>query len=86
MFVEAEIVGKMVENVALIPRAAVRPDGRVLVVDDEERLRFREIKVLRAMKGFVIVEAGLADGDRVCTTALSAVIDGMKVVVREGGV
>jgi multidrug efflux system membrane fusion protein len=85
MFVEAEIVGKTVQNVALIPRSAVRPDGRVLVVDDEERLRFRDIDVLRAMKGFVIVEAGLADGDRVCTTALSAVIDGMQVVVREGG-
>ena len=75
----------MVSYDALIPRSAVRPDGRVLVVDNEERLRFRDIDVLRAMKGAVIVEARLADGDRVCTTALSAVIDGMQVVVREDG-
>ena len=85
LFVEAEIVGKTVENVAVIPRAALRPDGRVLIVDGDERLRFRDIEVLRAMKESVIVESGLADGDRVCTTVLSAVIDGMRVVVREDG-
>jgi RND family efflux transporter MFP subunit len=83
MFVEAEIVGRLVEGVAVIPRAAFRPDGRVLIVDAEDRLRFREVRVLRAQKENVIVEAGLADGERVCTTPLSAVIEGMKVVVRE---
>ena len=85
LFVEAEIAGKTVENVAVIPRAALRPDGRVLVVDGDERLRFRDVEVLRAMRESVIVESGLADGDRVCTTALSAVIDGMRVAVREDG-
>jgi len=83
MFVEAEIFGKTVENVAVIPRAALRPDGRVLIVDGEDRLRFREVRIMRTMGETVIVEAGLDGGDRVCTTPLSAVIDGMKVVVRE---
>ena len=85
MFVEAEIVGKTVENVAVIPRSSLRPDGRVLIVDAEGRLHLRDIEVLRALNETVIVEAGLADGDRICTTALSAVIEGMKVIVREDG-
>ncbi len=85
MFVEAEIVGKRVANVAVIPRAALRPDGRVLIVDAESRLRFREIEILRAMKETIVVEAGLAEGDRVCMTALGAVIDGTKVAVLEEG-
>lgn len=85
MFVKAEIVGKTVENVAVIPRAALRPDGRVLIVDAQDRLRFRDIEILRAMETTVIVEAGLADGERICTTTLSAVIEGMKVIVREDG-
>jgi RND family efflux transporter MFP subunit len=85
MFVKAEIVGRKVENVAVIPRAALRPDGRVLIVDTQDRLRFRDIEILRAMKNTVIVEAGLADGERICTTTLSAVIEGMKVLVREDG-
>jgi multidrug efflux system membrane fusion protein len=82
LFVEAEISGKTVYDVAVIPRAAWRPDGRVLIVDAEQRLRFREIDVLRAMRSSLIVESGLAQGDRVCTTALSSVIDGMQVTVR----
>ncbi len=85
MFVEAEIEGKTIDNVAVIPRAALRPDGRILVVDDESRLRFREIDVLRAMKETVIVESGLAAGERVCTTPLSSVVEGMKITVREEG-
>jgi len=83
LFVEAEIVGKRVEDIAVIPRAALRPDGRVLVVDAEQRLRFREIEVLRAMNSSVMVESGLAAGDRVCTTGLSSVIDGMQVLIGE---
>ncbi|MEE8412037.1 MAG: efflux transporter periplasmic adaptor subunit, partial [Acidobacteriota bacterium] len=86
MFVKAEIVGKKVENVALIPRSSLRPDGRVLIVDAENRLRFRDIEILRALNETIIVKAGLADGDRICTTVLSAVIEGMKVIVREDGV
>jgi RND family efflux transporter MFP subunit len=86
LFVEAEIAGKTVEDVAVIPRAALRPDGRVLIVDDDNRLRFREIEILRALRSTIIVETGLAQGDRVCTTALSAVIDGMQVLIREDGV
>ena len=85
MFVEAEIAGKTIEDVALIPRTALRPDGRVLVVDTDGRLRFREIDILRALKDSVIVESGLAAGEQVCTTPLSSVIEGMKVTVREEG-
>ncbi|NIM02154.1 MAG: efflux RND transporter periplasmic adaptor subunit [Acidobacteria bacterium] len=85
MFVEAEIDGRTIENVAVIPRAAVRPDGRILVVDAEGRLRFREVDVLRALKETVIVEHGLQAGERVCTTPLSSVVEGMKVAVRGEG-
>ena len=83
MYVEAEIDVKTLEGVAEIPRSAMRQDGTVLVIDDEDRLRIREIRVARAMKDTLIVAEGLAAGDRVCTSRLAAVIDGMRVVVRD---
>jgi len=83
MYVEAEIDGKTLEGVAEIPRSAMRQDGTVLVIDDEDRLRIREIRVARAMKDTLIVAEGLAAGDRVCISRLPAVIDGMRVVVRD---
>jgi multidrug efflux system membrane fusion protein len=79
MYVEAEIAGRSVEGVALIPRSAVRADDVVLVVDDEERLRFRPVEILRATSQHAIISSGLADGERICISNLAAVTDGMRV-------
>ncbi len=84
MFVEAEIRGKTLQGVAEIPRSALRLDGTVLIVDAEDRLRIRAVEIARELKDTVIVEGGLADGERVCTSPLAVVVDGMQVIVREG--
>jgi len=79
MFVTAEIRGRHVENVAVIPRSAVREGDLVLIVDAEDRLRFRPVSILRSSGGDVIVQSGLSDGERICISPLSAVTDGMRV-------
>ena len=83
MFVEAEIDGRVVENVAVLPRAALRGTDQVLIVDDENRLRFRTIDVLRTTIDEVIVQGGLAAGERVNLSPLEAVSDGMQVRISE---
>ena len=83
MFVEAEIDGRMVENVAVLPRAALRGTDQVLIVDDENRLRFRTIDVLRTTIDEVTVQGGLASGERVNLSPLEAVSDGMQVRINE---
>ena len=79
LFVEAEIEGRVVRDAVVLPRAALRADGRVLVVDGESRLRFREVGVARVSREQVVVESGLAEGERVCVSALATVVDGMAV-------
>jgi RND family efflux transporter MFP subunit len=83
MFVEAEILGETVENAAVLPRSVLRSDGRVLVVDDENRLRFREVEVLQTREDQVVIGSGLSNGERVCLSPLAVVTDGMRV--RTGG-
>ena len=83
MFVDAEILGRVVDGVAVVPRASLRQDGRVLVVDEGDRLRLREVEVLRRTPETVIVSAGLAAGERLCITPLAAVTDGMRVRTSE---
>jgi len=85
LYVEAAIRGRRVENVALLPRSALREDGRLLVLTDDDRLAFREIEILRRTREEIVVSSGLADGERVCLTNLTAVTDGMKVRVTGGG-
>ena len=79
MFVQAEIQGVVAENVAVLPRAALRNDGRVLVVDSSNRLRFRKVDVFRRTNKVVVIRSGLASGEKVLLSPLGAVTDGMEV-------
>ena len=81
MFVRAEIQGLWVSNVVVLPRAVMRSGERFLIVDEQDRLRFREVEILRFEDDRVLVTAGLEAGDRVCVSALEAPVEGMKVRV-----
>jgi RND family efflux transporter MFP subunit len=85
MFVHAEITGKAVDGLFAIPRAALRDNNQVLIVDDEERLRFRSVDLFRLDAEIVYINSGLIDGELICISPLQAVVDGMPVSVFEGG-
>lgn len=79
LFVTAEIQGLTAEDVVVLPRSALREGNRVLVVDAEDRLRFRAIEPLRLYHDEVLVERGLAAGERVCVSPLQTAVEGMPV-------
>jgi multidrug efflux pump subunit AcrA (membrane-fusion protein) len=79
LYVEAEIEGRTVEQVAILPRAALRGNSLVYVVDPDNRLRFREVEVLRLTREAVVVRAGLDPGEKICLSPMEAVTDGMQV-------
>lgn len=83
LFVDAEILGIEVRSVAIVPRAALRGEDRVLLVDGDDRLRFRTVHVLRRTDRDMVIDAGLEDSDRLCLTPLVAVTDGMQVRTQE---
>lgn len=81
MFVEARIAGRTFRDVITLPRAALRPDGTVLVVASEDRLQARPVDVLRLDRRTVSVRDGLAAGDRVCISPIEVFVEGMPVRV-----
>ena len=83
MFVRAEIEGRQVEDVAVLPRAALRTGSRLWVVDADSRLRYRDVVVLRATESEVIVSEGLRDGELVVLSPLDATTDGMTVRISD---
>ena len=83
LFVEASIEGRRVENVVELPRSALRRGDELLVVDDDDRLRVRRVEVLRSERDRSWIRAGLERGDRVVTTPLEVVTEGMKVRTTE---
>jgi RND family efflux transporter MFP subunit len=90
LFVEAEILGRTVEGVYPLPRAALRAGGggepdSVHVIDAEGRLRIRPVEVLRTERERVVITRGLEAGERVSLSPLRAVVDGMSVRVAGEG-
>jgi len=77
MFVTARIDGQMMEDVAALPRRALRQSGTMWIVS-EGLLRIRSVKVVRQQRNRVFVR-GLEDGAQVVTSALDIVVDGMPV-------
>ena len=82
-FVNAEIEGITLENAFQLPRSALRQDNQVLVVDEESRLRFREVSIARYERDRILIQSGLKDGDIVNISPIQAVVDGMEVSVTE---
>ena len=83
LFVEAEIQGRSADNVVIVPRSVIRNGNQVLVVDEDDRLRFRTVSIARIYGDDAYIDGGLQKGERVCLTVLQAVTDGMRVAVIE---
>jgi len=79
LFVRAEIEGREVHGVVVLPRAAVHGNDRVWVVDAEGRLRERTVDVLRSIQDEVVVAGGLRAGERVVVSPLETAVEGMAV-------
>ena len=82
-FVNAEIEGITLESAFQLPRSALRQNNQVLVVDEESRLRFREVSIARYEQDRILIQSGLKEGDIVNISPIQAVVDGMEVSVTE---
>ncbi|MEH6588930.1 MAG: efflux RND transporter periplasmic adaptor subunit [Halioglobus sp.] len=85
LFVDAEIHGRQARDVAILPRSAVRPDNQVLVIDNENRLHFRPVTVMRTVAEQAYISAGIAAGERVCISPLDTALEGMTVRIAVEG-
>ena len=85
MFVEAEIRGKWVSDVVVLPRSVLRGD-QVLVVDEADRLYYRSVEILRAERDQVLIASGLSEGERVCVSVVQTPVNGMRVEVVDDSV
>jgi multidrug efflux pump subunit AcrA (membrane-fusion protein) len=83
MFVDATIQGKTFDHIIEIKREALRGENTVWIIDDENKLHFRDIEILRLEEERVLVKKGLQEGEQICLTALDAVVEGMKVNTEE---
>lgn len=80
-FVHAEIEGAWMENVVVLPRAALREGNTVLVASPEKELEIRTVEIIRSEPQVIYVSGGLSDGEQVIITSIEAPIPGSKLVI-----
>jgi RND family efflux transporter MFP subunit len=86
MFVEAEIPGRLMQDVYILPRSAVHKMTNVWLLDEALRLHVQPVKVLHRGESHVYISEGLKPGDKVITSPLDAVVDGMQLRVSAASV
>ena len=82
MFVEAEIIGRSSGRVMVLPRTVLRGADRVLIVDDADHVRFRQVELFRLERDRILVKSGIEEGDRIIVSPLENAVDGMPVQVQ----
>ncbi|MFH7321189.1 efflux RND transporter periplasmic adaptor subunit [Desulfurivibrio sp. D14AmB] len=83
-FVGVELAGRRLEEVFVLPRPALREDNTVWLLNEEDRLAIRPVQVAREERDVVLIDGGLAAGDRVVLTELAGAAEGLTLRVNAG--
>lgn len=82
-FVEAEIKGQVLENIFVIPAAALHAGNQLFLVDENQQLSKQKVKVVWQDSEFVVIEHGLNAGDQLVLTPVSSKLIGSKVNIAD---
>jgi RND family efflux transporter MFP subunit len=78
-FVKANILGREMNDLVILPRYVLRAGNQLWVVDEQMRLRNRKVTTLRTQGDEIYVSGGLQQGDLVSLTSFSDALPGMAV-------
>ena len=79
----ADMIGKTVDHIYIIPADALHKGGEVWLMDDEDRLEIRPVHVLWMTREQVFIDEGLADGERLVMTDIPAPMPNMKLTLTQ---
>tara|TARA_B110000858_G_scaffold194218_1_gene248171 strand:- start:17822 stop:19006 length:1185 start_codon:yes stop_codon:yes gene_type:complete len=79
LYVQARIAGKRVDDLISLPRAVIRKNNQVLVVDSENKMYYRDVEIYRLEEDRVLISSGLLPGEFICISPIQAVVNGMSV-------
>jgi RND family efflux transporter MFP subunit len=83
LYVNATIDSHKEQDTLMIPRLALHSSDKVYVINGDSKLEIRKVSVLSTSHDFVLIAnnatAGIKAGEKVVTSTVPAVVEGMKV-------
>lgn len=83
LFVNAILPGRPISSAVRLPSSVLHADDSVFVLSGDS-LRRKRVNVIRREGDTVVINGGLESGDRVITTRLELMFEGMKVELANG--
>ncbi|WP_444928994.1 efflux RND transporter periplasmic adaptor subunit [Microbulbifer sp. SSSA002] len=77
LFVEADIAGRTLDGIVVLPRQALHEGDHLLVLDEESKLVFKTVELLQSIDDQVWLRGDIAVGDRVVVSSLGYSREGM---------
>lgn len=77
LFVSASVEGRSLTDVLAIPAAGLRAGGRVFIMNDENLLEVRSVRVAHATNEMAYLSNGISEGDRVIVSPIRNPVPGM---------
>lgn len=81
---EAIITGKTHTDTLALPVKALKPENRIWIATPENRLESRPITLVYRGPEIVYLQAAIAEGDRIITSHITSVTEGMPLRVADG--
>ncbi len=79
LFVDAKVEGRAISDALVVPRTALRGDDTVYVAKDDGTLTMQTVTVVSSNRNTAVLIAGISPDDRVITSPVRAVSEGMKI-------
>ena len=79
MFVEVVFQGVTLADVVEIPRAALRENSTVWIMDSDQKLKIVPVEIVRQQKNTVLIGGSMNDGAQIILTTIPGAVDGMKL-------
>lgn len=77
LFVSANVEGRSLADVLAIPAAGLRAGGRVFIMNDEDLLEVRSVRVAHATNEIAYLSDGISEGDRIIVSPIRNPVPGM---------
>ena len=77
-FVKLKLIGPEI-RIFVVPISAFRTMDTILILDQDNRLKFRKVKTIKKNGVDAWIKTGIMEGEKICITPLDIIAEGMKV-------
>ncbi len=79
LFVRAEVEARKIDNITAIPRHLLKNKNEIIVINNEDKIEFKRVNILRFEEDLALIDGGINGKDRLLISTLETATPNTKV-------